>query len=212
MKIVYAKRKRKKKKDKKNYIFAKEVNEIKMKKVIKEKFLLLKEKIKMEFNYFPKQILNWLPIKFILNVIRFRKELAEHSSWDYHFTLMMMKKSLIILKDGLINGNEVYEHRRLKIEKINRVIQIIENTEMSNHILMAESELGELKYANGIFNETPIERHHNRNVFKRSSEIEKEEWNELWEILKGKDNSPFISGKITYEDWFDGSDMRTWWN
>lgn len=153
-------------------------------------------------------------VKFFYNAFKFRKELAEHSWWDYHFTLLMLKRSLIIMKDGLQSkGNEVIEQRKLKIEKISRVIQIIDNIEQSNYITMAELELGELKSSADFFlNETPEEKEHNSNVFKRSSEIEKEEWDELWNIIKGKSREDFLSGKMTYDDWFDGSDMRGWWD
>lgn len=171
------------------------------------------EKINEEISYFPRQIMNWKPIKFIYNTYRFRRELAEHNWWDYHFALMMLKRSLIIMRDGLQSrGNEIYEHRKLKIEKITRVIQIIENFESSNHLDMAESELGKLKSSGNFLEETEEERQHNSAIFKRSKDLEIAEWDELWEIIKGKNMSDFLSGKLTYEEWFDGSDMRGWWD
>ncbi len=170
------------------------------------------EKIYKEKRHLKRQIMNWKPIKFTYNVFKFRRELAEHNWWDYHYTLMMLKRSLIIMREGLeTKGNEIYEHRKPKIEKISRVIQIIENFESSNHITMAESELGDLKSSN-FLEETEEESQHNSVVFKRSRELEIAEWDELWDIIKGKSMDDFLSGKLTYEEWFDGSDMRGWWD
>ena len=48
-------------------------------------------------------------------------------------------------------------------------------------------------------------------VFKRSREIEKETWDEIWEILKGQDCSEFDKD-IDWEKQFDGTGIRGWWD
>lgn len=149
---------------------------------------------------------------FISNAFKFRKELAQHSWWDYHYTLLMMRRSFIIMRQGLENkGIEVEEHRIPKIKKISRVIQILDNICESNYISMAEAELGELSSAR-LDEETAQEKAHSRRVYLRADEIENAEWSELWDILKGQDKSEFVSQKKTFEEWFDGSDMRSWWD
>ena len=116
------------------------------------------------------------------------------------------------MKAGLESkGIEVEEHKRPKIKKISRVIQILDNICESNYISMAEAELGELTNAK-LGDETAEEKAHSRSIYLRADEIENAEWSELWDILKGQDRADFLSGKKTFEQWFDGSDMRSWWD
>jgi hypothetical protein len=60
-------------------------------------------------------------------------------------------------------------------------------------------------------------------VFDRSQEIEEQEWKELWRIFEGQDSneykeflkqhSPEEQGKRDlWNDWFDGSGMKGWWD
>lgn len=163
-----------------------------------------------------KQPFKWvtrLPIvMFLTNAFKFRRELAQHSWWDYHFTLLMMRRSFMIIKDGLENkGIEVEEHRKPKIQKLSRVIRILDNICDSRYIDLAEYELGGLR-GKSFAEETEEEKAHNRKVFMRADEIQNSEWHELWSILEGQDKSDFISGKKKFEEWFDGSDMRSWWD
>lgn len=106
-----------------------------------------------------------------------------------------------------------------------RVIQIIKNMSESNYISMAEAELGELKNKEFWFekDDTPEEEEHNKKVFDRSTELEKQDFEELWKILKGQDHEEFKKiydqlsddEKINYshwENWFDGSGIKHWWD
>jgi primosomal protein N' len=123
-----------------------------------------------------------------------------------------------------------------EIEKIRRAIELLNNVKGNSHIEMAEKELGklflsdwnfeEVPDSNGsmrlIDNETPEQKKHNSKVFARSNEIEEEEWNELWKIIKGQDHKNYkkhlnkskISGNDTnaWSEWFDGSGIRGWWD
>ena len=166
-------------------------------------------------------------IKFIKNIWAFRKPLWNFRWWDYTFTLYMMEKSLEIMSDNLeTKGNEVEVPRMKKVEKMRRAIQIIKNFDGIGHIEMAEKEFGELHIKPFEFkdsesrpgsyemvdNETPEEKTHNKNVYDRAREIEEQEWAELWEIFKGQDNTKYDSKKQDWNDWFDGSGMRGWWD
>jgi hypothetical protein len=172
--------------------------------------------------------------EFFKNIWRFRTELWEHRWWDYRFTLITLKRSLIIMEKGMHNGLEVHETRGKKIEKMQRAIKILENITNDCYIEMAEVELGELfhreweweetgettdnpfgekdeKLYRLIDNDTPEEKEHNSKVFARSRELEEAEWKELWEIMQGQDYDKFKKAK-DWNEQFDGSGLRSWWD
>jgi len=139
---------------------------------------------------------------FIENVWYFRKELWEHRSWDYTYSLSMLKRSLTKLVHTLeFYGQEVEESRMEKVKNIKRAIYLIDNMREDEYIKQAETELGNLKNSDWDLDDyrddTPEEREHNMNVFQRARQIEEAEWKELWKIMKG--------GK---KDW----GMRGWWD
>jgi hypothetical protein len=123
-------------------------------------------------------------------------------------------------------GNEVESTRNKKIKKIKRVIEIINNIDESRYIGLAEKELGELKNRDGWFDDvedTLEEKEHNKKVFDRSTELEKQDFEELWLILKGQDHEDFrkIYDQLPeeekfkhdhWENWYDGSGIKNWWD
>ena len=153
-----------------------------------------------------------LPL-FFKNVWTFRKALWNHHWFDHHGTLMF-------LETGLIDGP-----RLKKVAAMRRVIELIKNYNEDKYIDMAETELGELvlhdwefesvpdkpEYSQLVDKDTPEEKEHNRKVFARAREIQKQEWNELFEILKGQDYSKFNNETDWYEQ-FDGSGLLNWWD
>ena len=171
---------------------------------------------------------------FFKNIYRFRKELYNHQGWDYTYTLQMIHRSLIIMRDNLkTNGIEEPISRAKKINKIQRAIKLIDNRLNDNYIDQAERELGEL-YSNPwefeptedgnyrlIDNDTKNEKAHNVRVFKLSSTIDDREWRELWNIFKGQSILDYKKHLKTipkeeqgdeWNNWFNGSDMRGWWD
>lgn len=164
---------------------------------------------------------------FLENLWFFRKQLWEFRSWDYSFNLRLFSRSLEKTANTLeYYGNEIESTRFKKVEKIKRVIQIINNLNESNYISIAESEYGEIKNLGGWLDgreDTPEEKEHNRKVYDRANEIEKSEINELWSILKGQDMEEFSKlyenlsneEKMKYdhwEKWYDGSGITNWWD
>ena len=137
---------------------------------------------------------------FIENVWYFRKELWEHRSWDYIFSLMMLRRSLTKLAHTLeFYGWEVDESRLKKVAEIKRAIYLIDRIREDEYIKDAETELGELQNSDWLFNDiedTPEQREHNSRVFKRAHEMEQDEWKELWKIVRGGKNGG----------------MRGWWD
>ena len=175
---------------------------------------------------------------FLKNIWSFRKELWEFRWYDYSYNLNMFRRSLEITSKKIeVDGNEIDETRLKKVAKMNRAIQILSNIRSSVYIEMAEKELGELKNMNWDFEEIPDKPgysklvdnenqndvNHNRMVYKRSDEIESQEWKELWKIFEGQDHSEYIKimetsteeekrKKDLWIEWFDGSGMKHWWD
>ena len=171
---------------------------------------------------------------FFGNIWKFRKELYSHQWWDYRYTLEMLYRSLIIMEKELsVKGIENWPHREKKILKIRRAIQLLDNRLNDNYVEQAEKELGALHLKpmdwepteNGnyklIDNDTKEEREHNRRVFKLASTIDDKEWRELWNIFKGQSMLDFKKYTKTlskeeqetaWDNWFNGSDMRGWWD
>jgi hypothetical protein len=159
--------------------------------------------------------------RFFSNIWRFRKELAHHQWWDYSYTLEMLYRSLSIMvvkleKDGI----EEDSSRGKKVQKIKRALELIKSKLDNDYVERAEEQLGPISYnpirfepvegKEGLFSlvddDTPDEKRQTLRVFKRARDIEKKEWNELWEIFKGTKFSK------KYGEEYDGSDMRGWWD
>jgi len=156
---------------------------------------------------------------FFKNVWKFRKELYNHQWWDYRFTLEMLYRSLSIMEKGMSEkGIEVTETRDVKVQKMRRALELLKHKLDDDYIQRAEVELGELSHnpiefepiegKDGLYrlvdNDTPAEKKHARNVYKRARVIEEKEWKELWDIFKGK--------KFTTWEKYNGSDLRGWWD
>jgi hypothetical protein len=147
------------------------------------------------------------------------------------------------MESKMHDGMEVFESRGKKIEKMQRAIQILKNIGEDSYIEMAEAELGEIIHHPWEFEETgdttdnpfgekdeklyqlidkesPEEKEHNRKVYDRTHELEEQEWNELWEIFKGKSYKEYRNSLTeeekndpdNYNKWFDGSGMQCWWD
>ena len=164
---------------------------------------------------------------FFENIWFFRKQLWEFRSWDYGYNLRLFSRSLEKTSHTIEHyGQEVDISRIKKVEKIKRVIEIINSINEGVYIDRAENELGELRNLDGWRNErddTPEEKEHNGKVFKLARKIEDDEWNELWDILRGQNHQEYIDimNKLSDEekekddvwnDWHDGSGMKGWWD
>jgi hypothetical protein len=162
--------------------------------------------------------LRWDMWYFFKNIWKFRRELYSYRWWDYHFTLEMLKRSLIIMEKDMHHGNELFQSRSKKIEKMQRAIQLIQNVREDNFFKQSEVELGKFIHHEWEFEdagdgfsrlvdkETPEEKEHNRKVLNRAYEIKEAQWKELWEIFKGTKYSK------NYDKKYDGTDMRGWWD
>jgi hypothetical protein len=175
---------------------------------------------------------------FFENLWFFRKELWNFRSWDYSFNLSLLSRSL----EKTVNtieyyGHEVDESRMKKVQKMKRVIELLNHIRSDSYIEMAEKELGEIKHIDWDFESTKdnpelyqlVDNHteedveHNRKVYNRADKIEAEEWKEIWRILEGQDHGEYVKlmESTSEEDkrktdlwykWFDGSGMKHWWD
>ena len=164
--------------------------------------------------------------RFFKNIWTFRKALWNHYWFDHHGTLKFLEIGLTNISDTVEKyGHEVDESRLKKVAAMRIAIELIKNYNEDNYIDMAEKELGELMihdwefepvpdkpgYSQLVDNDTDEEKKHNKKVFNRAREIEKQEWDELFIILKGQDYTKFDE-KIDWDKQFDGSGIKTWWD
>lgn len=174
---------------------------------------------------------------FVKNIYRFRKMLWNHRWYDYRYTLEALQTSLEIMEKKMHDGMEVRESRDKKIAKMQRAIQILKNINDDKYTDMAEAELGVIVYTEWEFEDvdgkpgfsklvdtqSSAEKNHNRKVFNRARKLEQTEWKELWKIFEGQDIRGYKKFQKTlteeekkktdsYYQWFDGSDMRGWWD
>ena len=176
--------------------------------------------------------------RFIKNVWKFRKPLANHYWWDHHAVLEFNRIAFEDMADKMEKwGTEIDVSRLKKVKSIKRAAELIKNYNEDLYIEMAEAELGEIIHHPWEFEPVPDrpgysqlkdfdnneEKEHNRKVFDRAREIQEAEWNELWSLIKGQDYSEYkkIYDSLTDEEkikedhyykWFDGSDLRGWWD
>ena len=162
---------------------------------------------------------------FIRNLWVFRKCLWNHRWWDWRFTMELMQTSLKEMERGMQEGLEIKETRNKKIYKMRKAIYIMDHFMNDDFIELAEKELGSLPESSLEFKQlendpdlfemldkdTEEQKIHRRKVYARAREIEEKMWIELWETFKGQDYSKF-DDKKEWNDQFDGSGMRGWWD
>jgi len=185
--------------------------------------------------------------RFTKNVWTFRKALWSHYWFDHHGTLKFLEIGLTNISDTIEkHGNEIDGPRLKKVAAMRRAVELIKNYNEGNYIGMAEKELGDLILHDWEFEETgetkdnPMgekneklyrlvekdtqeEKTHNRKIFYRSNEIEEQEWEELFKILKGQDHAEYRKlheaqteeekrERELWNEWFDGSGLKGWWD
>lgn len=174
---------------------------------------------------------------FLKNLWFFRKELWDFRSWDYSFNLQLLRRSLEKTVNTIeYHGHEVDISRMKKVQKMKRVIELINHLREDLYIEMAEKTLGKIVFRDFEFepaetegnfklvdNESEEERAHNKKVFELARKLERDEWNEIFEILKGQNHEEYakLMESVSDEDkrkkdlwyeWFDGSGMKHWWD
>lgn len=176
--------------------------------------------------------------RFFKNIWRFRKPLWNHYWWDHHSLLEFNRIGFQEMADKIeMNGLEIEISRLKKVKAMRRAAELIRNYNEDLYTEMAEGELGEIirhpwefedvpdkpGYSQLKERETEDEKKHNRKIYDRAGEIRESEWDELWSLLKGQNYSEYkkIYDSLSEEEkkdgdhyykWFDGSDLRGWWD
>jgi hypothetical protein len=167
----------------------------------------------------------------VKNIFFFWGVIWRYRSWDSSFQMRILARSLEPLAHTLEHhGNEVDGPRLKKVAKIKRAIEILNHQVNDDYIALAEEKLGStVNHSYGIFGDKdeedePLEiKEMNRKIFALSSELEEQEWDELFTILRGQNHNAYVmlcdkakeEGDINrdiWDQWFDGSGMRGWWD
>lgn len=149
----------------------------------------------------------------LYNFWYFRKEVWNYRSWDYTYQLKLWRRSLMPLRDSLINGYEVHEPRMKKVMAIQEAIQLIDEILADNYIDVAEDILGI------AFLDTTDAKEAGK-VVELANELAQKDWQRLWRIMEGQNHNEYVMlldrnpdlRRDLWAEWFDGTDMRGWWD
>jgi hypothetical protein len=135
------------------------------------------------------------------------------------------------------HGHEVEGSRMKKVAKMKRLSYLIDVFVNDSFVGEAEKELGfEYVYRDFEFeeiegrtydnplgenneklyqlkdNETQDQKERNGKLLKRAHEIQKKYWEELCAIIKGPDYDAMRASNEEWDELYDGSDLRAWWD
>ena len=149
----------------------------------------------------------------------FRKEIWNYRGWDYSFQLRLLRRSLIPLRDSILNGCEEEVSRNKKASAILEAIMLIDFILEDNYMTTAEQALG-ITFLDTTDASDAMK------VINLSKELAERDWKRLWKIFEGQNHNEYImlldrnNIQNQFEDghtdvwnqWFDGTDMRGWWD
>ena len=143
----------------------------------------------------------------------FRKEIWQFRDWDYTFQLRLWRKSLVPLRNCILDGYEVPEHRYKKVAAIQDAIYLIDEILADDYIENAEAHLG-INFLD------TTEAKEASKVVEYANELARKDWERLWRIFQGQNHNEYVmlldrkkdSDADVWAQWFDGTDMRGWWD
>jgi hypothetical protein len=166
--------------------------------------------------------------RFFRNLWLFRKDLYNYRWYGgQHSVLPFMKTALMNMADMIDErGLEVTKSKDKKVAKMYRAAFLMERFIEDDFVDIAEQELGKLVihgfefepvpdkpgYSRLVDKETSEEKEHNNKVFERAREIEEQMWIELWTILQGQSYTHLSKENQSWDEWFDGSGLNSWWD
>lgn len=132
---------------------------------------------------------------FFRNTWKFRKELATHRDYDFHYSLMLLSKSLKTQLFGIeTKSYEVDEDRLPKIERLKRCIFLLDRIiEDDYNTIVGVDYNYEIefvptdetkKYYTLVDNRTEEQKKYNDEKYVEARELEKSEYDEFFTILK----------------------------
>ena len=167
--------------------------------------------------------------RFFRNLWLFRKNLWNHTWYNGDSSVLPWVKTAVDDMAWRIEkyGHEVVESRLKKVAKMRRLSYLIDVCVNDTFIEEAEKELGfeyvyypfefeEISGEKDLYelkqNETPEHKANNSKILNRSHEIQKEYWEELCTIIKGPDYDELRNSEEGWDEKYDGSDLRAWWD
>jgi len=158
-------------------------------------------------------------IRGLYNFWYFRKEIWNFRPWDYSFQLRLWRKSLIPLRNTILNGYEVRDPRMSKVRAIQEAIDLIDDILEDDYISVAEGVL-DIKFL-----ET-TDATEAKKVIDLSIELADKDWKRLWRIFEGQNHTEYVMLLDRYNiqsqlqdkhdnlwaQWFDGTGMKGWWD
>lgn len=167
---------------------------------------------------------------FFRNAWQFRKELAYWRSFDCTYSMDLFAKGIEISANMTEKyGMESDVPRLKKVKAMRRAVELLKMHSDTEFIDEAERQLGvEMKFSYDdsnpkfidLFKDLSEEDHEvNRKIMELSSKIEKETWDELWNIIKGQDYDVWNyqmkdseKSNEKFDEWFDGTGIKGWWD
>lgn len=155
----------------------------------------------------------------LYNFWYFRKEIWNFREWDYTYQLKLWRRSLIPLRDSLKDGYEEEVSRIKKVVAIDEAIYIIDRILEDVYLDDAEAQLG----INFMETTNASEA---KKVVEYSHQLAQTDWKRLWTIFEGQNYNEYVmlmdrqkvrsQFEKAHDDlwgqWFNGTDMRGWWN
>lgn len=149
----------------------------------------------------------------LYNFWYFRKEIWNFRARDYSFQLRLWRRSLVPLRDCLTNGYEVQTPRMSKVAAIQEAIDLIDEILADVYIEQAEASLG-INFLD------TTEAKDAQKVVEYANELAQKDWQRLWRIFEGQNWNEYIMlldrnkdpERDLWAEWFDGTDMRGWWD
>ena len=175
----------------------------------------MKEKIENFKNWWKWNVTyKWYDFKRgVQNLWNYKKIVWGTGDFDYHYILRMQKFQLERLLKVLENGIEVEEGRLPKMEDIKRCIELIDNQLEDNYaercgydsdrVITGFEEIDEKLGDEKLFK--MVNKHSNpqtedelRTIFTNARELQKKEWDELWDTIKNGNK-----GEFGLNSWWD---------
>jgi len=166
--------------------------------------------------------------RFFRNLWLFRKNLWDHTWYNGSGSILPWVKTAVDDMAWRLEkyGHEVDESRLKKVAKMRRLSYLLDVCVHEKYVDIAEEELGDMIFhewefipvegSDNLFTlkdaETPEEKEHNSKIIKRSHEIQKQHWDEICQIIKGPDYDKIRNSDKDFDELYDGSDIRAWWD
>lgn len=130
---------------------------------------------------------------FVRNVWYFRKELNEYRTWDFHYSLLILHRSIELLKEAITDGYEVEDTLTPKVAAMEEVLYLVKRLmdEVHNDEARIFYNLEEPQWAYTKRLSAELM----RKVYEKEVELENEDWDRILEIFKDKQKG-----------------IKTWWD